>query len=106
MTLYERFFEAAQLDLEAAKVANREVYIYLLYIIYNRAYEKCIKSYFVFKEVSINHTSEADVYNKIKTRIHHETGESRISLLKGLADTERGANERKLSTNKSKSKIL
>jgi hypothetical protein len=72
--------------------------MYLLYIIYNKAYEKCIKSYFVFKEVSINHTSEADVYNKIKTRIHHETEESRISLLKDLADTERGANERKLST--------
>jgi hypothetical protein len=48
--------------------------------------------------VSINHTSEADVYNKIKTRIHHETKESRISLLKDLVDTERGANERKLST--------
>lgn len=48
--------------------------------------------------MSINHTSEADVYNKIKTRIHHETEESRISLLKDLADTKRGANERKLST--------
>jgi len=31
------FFEATQLDLEAAKVlTEREVYIHLLYIIYNR----------------------------------------------------------------------
>jgi hypothetical protein len=63
-----------------------------------QAYEKCIKSYFVFKKVNINHTSEADADSTIRTRLGHGTEESTIALLKDLANIEKGEYEHKLCT--------
>lgn len=105
MSLYQRFFEAARLDLGAAKVlTDRGLYQPAIYHL-QQAYEKCIKSYFIFKEVNINHTPEADVYNTIRIRLGHDTEESTIVLLKDLVDIERGANERKIPTTTNPNKI-
>lgn len=48
-----------------------------------QAYEKCIKSYFIFKEVNFNKTPEATVYNNILRRLGHDTKESTIILTLG-----------------------
>jgi HEPN domain-containing protein len=62
MALYQRFFDAARLDLEAAKVlTGRELYQLALYHL-QQAYEKCIKSFFIFKEINVNNKSETTVY--------------------------------------------
>src|SRR5215212_1454828 len=97
MKLYKELFEAAQLDLKAAEVlTDNGLYPLAIYHL-QQAYEKCIKSYFVFKEMNINHTApEADVYNTIKKRLGHDTEESTIDLLKDLANIERCEYERKL----------
>ncbi len=54
-----------------------------------QGYEKCIKSYFIFKEVTINNTPEATVYAYLRTRLGHDTDESTVNLLKDIADIEK-----------------
>ena len=72
MALHRRFFEAGQIDLDAARVmTNRALYQPAIYHL-QQAYEKCIKSYLIFKEVNINNTPEATVYDNIR-RLGHDT---------------------------------
>jgi hypothetical protein len=52
-----------------------------------QAYEKCIKAYFVFKEVKFNNAPEETVYDNIR-KLGHDTEESTITLLKDFADLE------------------
>ena len=62
-----------------------------------QGYEKCIKSYFVFKEVSIKNESEAAVYRDLIARLGHDTDESTINLLNDIADLEKHGYETVLS---------
>ena len=88
MALHQRFFEAAQIDLDASKVLiDRTLYQPAIYHL-QQAYEKCIKVYFVFKEVKFNNTPEATVYDNIRNKLGHDTEESTITLLKDFADVE------------------
>jgi HEPN domain-containing protein len=58
VNLYQRFFDAAKLDLEAAKVLkDKQLYQPSLYHL-QQAYEKCIKSYYILKEVELKNTPE------------------------------------------------
>jgi HEPN domain-containing protein len=51
--LYQRFFDAAKLDLEAAKaLKDKQLYQPAIYHL-QQAYEKCVKSYFILKEIKI-----------------------------------------------------
>jgi HEPN domain-containing protein len=96
MALHQRFFEAAQIDLDASKVlVDRGLFQPAIYHL-QQAYEKAIKSYFVFKEVSINNTPEATVYDNIRKKLGHDTEESTITLLKDFADLEIRASESQL----------
>jgi len=96
MALHQRFFEAAQIDLDASKVlVDRGLFQPAIYHL-QQAYEKSIKSYFVFKEVSINNTPEATVYDNIRKKLGHDTEESTITLLKDFADLEIRASESQL----------
>lgn len=98
LTLHQRFFEAAQMDLDAAKaLIYRGLYPPSLYHL-QQAYEKCVKSYFIFKEIRFNNTPEATVYNNIQRRLGHDTEESTIILLKDIANLEKHAYENKLCT--------
>jgi HEPN domain-containing protein len=97
LTLHQRFFEAALLDLDGAKaLIDRGLYPPSLYHL-QQTYEKCIKSYFIFKEVNFNKTPETTVYNNIQRRLGHDTEESTIILLKDTVDLEKHAYENKLS---------
>ena len=59
MSLHRKFFEAAQLDLETAIIlTDRDKYPPAVYHL-QQAYEKYIKSYFIFKEIRINKTPES-----------------------------------------------
>jgi HEPN domain-containing protein len=96
MALHQRFFEAAQIDLNAARVmTDRGLYQPAIYHL-QQAYEKCIKSYFIFKEVNINKTPEATVYDNIWHRLGHDTEESTVTLLKDIANLGKRAYERRL----------
>jgi HEPN domain-containing protein len=95
MALYQRFFEAAQVDLNSAKVmTDRGLYQPAIYHL-QQAYEKCIKSYFIFKEVNINNTPEATVYGNIRS-LGHDTEESTITLIKDITDVEKRGYENRL----------
>ena len=63
MALHQRFLEAAQIDLDASKVLIDSGLFQPIYDL-QQAYEKSIKAYFVFKEVSINNTPEATVHTE------------------------------------------
>jgi HEPN domain-containing protein len=56
-----------------------------------QAYEKCIKSYYIFKEIRIKKTPEDTVYNTLRNGLGHDTEESTIKLLKDMADLEKHA---------------
>jgi len=95
MALHQRFIEAAQIDLDAARVlTEKELPQPAIYHL-QQAYEKCIKSYFIIKEVNINNTPEGTVYDKIR-KLGHDTEESTITLLKDIADIEKRAYESRL----------
>jgi HEPN domain-containing protein len=67
MALHQRFFEAAKLDMASAKVlTEKDLYQPAIYHL-QQTYEKCIKSYFIFKETAIKHTPEATVYNNLRS---------------------------------------
>lgn len=88
MILYQKFFEAALLVFMAARaLTERAHYPPALYHL-QQAYEKCIKSYFIFKELNIKKTSEAVAYQCIQ-KLGHDTQESTIALLKDMANIER-----------------
>jgi hypothetical protein len=71
MTLYERFIEAAQLDLEAAKVlTERGLYPPAIYHL-QQAYENVSNRTLSLRKC-INNTPEAYVYKIIKTRLRHD----------------------------------
>jgi hypothetical protein len=97
MTLYQRFFDAARLDLASAKdLTDSGRFQPALYHL-QQAYEKCIKSYFIFKEMNISNTSEDAAYQRIRT-LGHDTQESTIALLTDMADIERQACANRLPT--------
>jgi HEPN domain-containing protein len=94
MALHQRFFEAAQIDFDAAKVmTDRGLYQPAIYHL--QAYEKCIKSYFIFKEVNINNMPEATVYDNIRS-LGHDTEESTMNLIKDIAEVEKRGYESSL----------
>ena len=96
MALHQRFFEAAQIDLDAAKVmTDRGLYQPAIYHL-QQAYEKCIKSYFIFKEVNNNNMPEATVYDSIRS-LGHDTEESTLTLIKDIAEVEKRGYESSLS---------
>jgi hypothetical protein len=89
MDLHQRFFEAAQIDLDASKILiDRGLFQPAIYHLQ--------QAYFIFKEVSINNTPEATVYDNIRKRLGHDTEESTITLLKDFADLEIRACENQL----------
>jgi HEPN domain-containing protein len=93
MALHQRFFEAAKLDMASAKVLTmKDLYQPAIYHL-QQTYEKCIKSYFIFKEIAIKHTPEATVYNNLRSGLGHDTEGSTIALLKDMADLEKSAAE-------------
>ena len=54
--IYQRFFDAAKLDLEAAKaLKDKRLYQPAIYHL-QQAYEKCIKSYYILKEVKLKYS--------------------------------------------------
>jgi HEPN domain-containing protein len=87
VALHQKFFEAAQIDLDAAKVLiDRILYQPAIYHL-QQAYEKSIKAYYIFKEVKFNNTPEATIYDNI-LKLGHDTDKSTINLLKDFADLE------------------
>lgn len=88
MALYQRFFRAAQIDLDSAKILTGQNKIPPALYHLQQAYEKCIKSHFIFKETTINKTPEAEAYNKIKS-FKHEVERSTIELTHGIVDLQR-----------------
>ena len=96
MDLHQRFFEAAQIDLDASKILIDRGLVQPAIYHLQQAYEKSIKSYFIFKEVSINNNPEATVYDNIRKRLGHDTEESTITLLKDFANLEIRACENQL----------
>lgn len=93
MALHQRFLEAAKLDMASAKVlTKKDLYQPAIYHL-QQTYEKCIKSYFIFKETAIKHTSEATVYNNLRSGLGHDTEGFTIGLLKDMADLEKRAAE-------------
>lgn len=87
MALYQRFFEAAKIDLEAAKaLKDKQLYQPAIYHL-QQAYEKCVKSYFILKEIRIQNIPEAIAYNNV-VRFGHDTEESTIALLKDMVTIE------------------
>lgn len=96
LNLYQRFFDAARLDLEAAKVLkDKQLYQPSLYHL-QQAYEKCIKSYYILKEVKLKNTPETTAYKKAVDFLH-KTEESSITLLKDVATLEQDAYKDKLA---------
>ena len=61
-----------------------------------QAYEKCVKSYYIFKETRFNNTSETDAYDSVKQRLGHDTQESTIALLRDIAQIENNQFEAQL----------
>jgi|GEM_PF-1189206 len=83
--LHKRFFEAAELDLEAGRTLtnsnNSQLALYHL----QQAYEKVVKSYYSLKESVNNKTPESEIYDKL-IKLGHNTQESTIRLLHDVAD--------------------
>ena len=97
MSLHRKFFEAAQLDLETAIIlTDRDKYPPAVYHL-QQAYEKYIKSYFIFKEIRINKTPESTVYDSVRKRLRHGIEESTIEILKDIGNFQRRECENKLA---------
>lgn len=88
MTLHKWFFEAAKLDSEAAKVLTEKNLCQPAMYHLQQAYEKCMKSYLIFKEVKINKIDEDIVYGGA-AKLSHKTESSTITLVKDIADIEK-----------------
>jgi hypothetical protein len=52
-----------------------------------QAYEKCVKSYFILKEVKLKNTPEAAAYDRAVS-LRHDTEESTIALVKDMVTLE------------------
>jgi HEPN domain-containing protein len=97
MSLHRKFFEAAQLDLETAIIlTDRNKDPPAIYHL-QQAYEKYIKSYFIFKEIRINKTPEPTVYDSVRKRLGHGIEESTIELLKDIGNFQKRECENKLA---------
>lgn len=53
-----------------------------------RAYEICIKSYYIFLETTVRKTAESTAYDRFKLIRGHNTQESTVSILHELAELE------------------
>ena len=79
MVLHQKYFQAAEIDLEAAKIlAKQNFFLPVLYHL-QQAYEKCIKSYYIFRLTSKGVT-EKRADKKCKD-LGHDTEEITIKLL-------------------------
>lgn len=88
MALHQRFFQAAQIDFDSARIlAEKNRFQPALYHM-QQAFEKCIKSQYISKETTINKTAEDKAYKKIKT-LGHDIEESTIVLLHEIGDLQR-----------------
>ena len=93
--LYQRFFDAAKLDLEAAKtLKDKHLYQPAIYHL-QQAYEKCVKSYFILKEIKLKNTPEVTAYDDAVGFVH-DTEESTMLLLKDVATIEEDGYKYKL----------
>jgi HEPN domain-containing protein len=91
LTLYQRFFEAAKLDMASAKIlTEKDLHQPAIYHL-QQVYEKCIKSYYIFKEIRIKNTPEDTVYNNLRNGLGNDTEVSTINLLKDMAELEKHA---------------
>ncbi|MGH9978865.1 MAG: HEPN domain-containing protein [Nitrososphaeraceae archaeon] len=62
MVLHQKYFQAAEIDLKAAKILAKEnLFPPTLYHL-QQAYEKCIKSYYIFR-LSSNPTEKQPIKN-------------------------------------------
>jgi HEPN domain-containing protein len=95
VSLCQRFFDAAKLDLEAAKaLKDKELYQPAIYHL-QQAYEKCVKSYFILKEVKLKNALETTAYDKA-VAFKHKTELSTITLVKDIATLEQDGYKGKL----------
>ena len=84
MTLHQRFFEACKTRFgNGTKVLTENNLCQPAIYHLQQAFEKCIKSYFIFKEVNINKIDEDAVYDGV-TKLSQKTEISTITLLKDM----------------------
>jgi HEPN domain-containing protein len=81
--------------LEAAKtLKDKQLYQPAIYHL-QQAYEKCVKSYYIFKEVKLKNTPETTTYDNA-VAFGHKTEESTIALVKEIATLEQDGYKDKL----------
>jgi HEPN domain-containing protein len=85
VALHIRFFQSAEMDLEAARILTNANHSQLALYHLQQAFEKCVKSYYILKETIENKTPESEIYKKLK-KLGHDTQESTIELLGDIAD--------------------
>lgn len=94
--IYQRFFDASKLDLEAAKtLKDKQLYQPAIYHL-QQAYEKCVKAYFILNEVKLKNTPETTAYDKAVV-FGHKTEDSTIELLKDIGTQEQDRYKDKLA---------
>lgn len=79
MTLHKKYFHAAEIDLEAAKILSKKNFFPPALYHLQQAYEKCIKSYYIFRLTSRGITEKR--VNKKCKELGHDTEELTIKLL-------------------------
>jgi HEPN domain-containing protein len=92
ISLHKRFFQAAEIDLEAGKILTQQNRCQPAIYHFQQAYEKCIKAYYSLKEIIDNNTPETEIYRKL-IDLQHDTQKSTIQLLHDIADIQKHAAE-------------
>lgn len=87
MILHQKYFQAAEIDLQAAKILSESNCFQPALYHLQQAYEKCVKSYYVFLLTS-DGVPEKKAYKKCKEKLGHDTQESTIKLLIQLTQKE------------------
>jgi hypothetical protein len=93
--LHKRFFQAAEIDLQAARILTKTDLSQPALYHFQQAFEKCIKSYYSLKESVDNNTSESIIYKKL-IKLGHDTQKSTIKLLYDIVDIQKVGAEKKL----------
>lgn len=75
MVLHQKYFQAAEIDLQAAKILSESNCFQPALYHLQQAYEKCIKSYYVFL-LTFDGVPEKKAYKKCKEKLAHDTQES------------------------------
>lgn len=88
IALHTRFFQAAEIDLEAGRILMKANSFQPALYHFQQAYEKCVKSYYSLKETTDNNTPESVIYEKLR-KLGHDTQKSTINLLHDIADIQK-----------------